>query len=195
MIQKVSGSFDRRRLFVRSSSLALLLTLFLNSSNLLAKAPKCDCFEQFGRWYTSFGVSLAVDMTHQDERFQAFRTNSIALLASGVSVHTLKFSTNVERPTKRGEGRWNSSFPSGHTAVAFCQAGSIGTLHENFKKPLLFLGFMVGRSRIRSRHHRFGDVVAGAAIGYLWGRYYGRKELNSRKENTAQTMSLVKLRF
>ncbi len=175
-------------------SYLLILTL-ITVQPLFAKGPKCDYFEPFGRWYTSFGVSLGVDLTHQGEKFQALRTNGIALFASGVTVHTLKYATNVDRPETRGEGRWNSSFPSGHTAVAFCQAGSIGELHEHMRKPLLALAFMVGRSRIRSRHHRFGDVAAGAAIGYLWGRYYGRRELKSRRESTARSVSLLQVRF
>ena len=174
---------------------AFLILLGASPAKSFADAPNCDYWEPFGRWYTSFGVSLAVDMTHQKEKFQAFRTNGIALLFSGVTVHLLKFATNVHRPYQRNEGRWNSSFPSGHSAVAFCQAASLGELHEHFRPPLLGLAFLVGRSRIRSKHHRFIDVIVGGTIGYLWGRYFARKELESRRESTSSSLPLVKFRF
>ena len=126
---------------------------------------------------------------------EAFRANGRGLVASGLTVHTLKLLTNIPRPVDRGEERWNSSFPSGHSAVAFCQAGALGELHSNLRVPLTVLACFVGRSRIRSKHHRISDVIVGGAIGYFWGRYYGRKEKDKNFAGKNATVSLVNMRF
>jgi len=159
------------------------------------KLPDCDGFEPFGRWHRSVLISLAVDSFNRSERMEAFRANGKGLVATGLTVHSLKWIFNKKRPLDRGEARWNSSFPSGHSGVAFCQFGALGELHSDLKVPLAVLACFVGRSRIRSGHHRLGDVLTGGAIGYLWGRYYGRKENDKNNSNKTANISLVNFNF
>jgi membrane-associated phospholipid phosphatase len=67
----------------------------------------------------------------------------------------------------------NSSFPSGHTTVAFAAATVYAMEYRN--KPLVSIlaysaASLIGMSRITENKHWATDVVVGAAIGYLTGR-------------------------
>lgn len=69
--------------------------------------------------------------------------------------------------------RTNSSFPSGHTTVAFAAATVYAMEYRN--KPLVpILAYsaatLIGLSRITENKHWATDVLTGAAIGYLTGR-------------------------
>ena len=69
--------------------------------------------------------------------------------------------------------RTNSSFPSGHTTVAFAAATVYAMEYKN--KPLVGIlsysaASLIGLSRITENKHWATDVLAGAAIGYLTGR-------------------------
>lgn len=63
----------------------------------------------------------------------------------------------------------NNSFPSGHTATAFCMFALIAFMLPNKKwGALLFLpALLVAYSRIYLAQHHFIDVYAGAVIGVL----------------------------
>ena len=63
-----------------------------------------------------------------------------------------------------------SSFPSGHATSGFCAAVLLGTRAARWKRPFYFLlAAVVAHSRIHVRIHHASDVVAGAAIGTLFG--------------------------
>lgn len=69
----------------------------------------------------------------------------------------------------RLDGTDNHSFPSGHSAVAFCGATTL--MHE-YRKVSPWIGVAgyavattVAVDRVRRNRHHWGDVVAGAAIG------------------------------
>jgi membrane-associated phospholipid phosphatase len=69
--------------------------------------------------------------------------------------------------------RTNSSFPSGHTTVAFAAATVFAKEYGN--KPLVGIlsysaATLIGLSRITENKHWATDVLAGAAIGYLTGK-------------------------
>jgi membrane-associated phospholipid phosphatase len=69
--------------------------------------------------------------------------------------------------------RTNSSFPSGHTTVAFAAATVFAMEYKN--KPLVGIlsysaASLIGLSRITENKHWATDVLTGAAIGYLTGR-------------------------
>jgi len=83
------------------------------------------------------------------ERPKAFLHNDLLHFVPGVDVH----STN--------------SFPSGHTATAFCAALFLAFIIRNKVLGIftLLLAFLVGYSRIYLAQHFLVDVAAGAVIG------------------------------
>ena len=68
----------------------------------------------------------------------------------------------------------NSSFPSGHTTVAFAAATVFAMEYKNTKiVPILSYGAasLIGLSRITENRHWLTDVIAGAALGYFTGKH------------------------
>ncbi len=95
-----------------------------------------------------------------------YKSATSFVLCAG-STYILKHSIHKMRP----DGTDNMSFPSGHTAVAFCGAT---VLHKEFGKTSPWIsvaGYTVATitaaDRIRRNRHHWEDVAAGAAIGFL----------------------------
>jgi membrane-associated phospholipid phosphatase len=77
------------------------------------------------------------------------------------STYLLKEVVDAERPD--GGDR---SFPSGHTAVAFCTAEFVRKRYGwRMGVPTYILAGLVGYSRVASDRHYARDVLAGAVIG------------------------------
>lgn len=75
--------------------------------------------------------------------------------------------------TNYGGGKINSSFPSGHTTVAFAAATVFAMEYKNRPWIPIFsysAATLIGFSRITENKHWATDVLFGAAIGYLTGR-------------------------
>lgn len=96
------------------------------------------------------------------------RRLTVSVVSFGINAavtYSLKHTIHEMRP----DGTDNHSFPSGHTAVAFCGATTL--MHENRKvSPWIGVaGYAVATTvavdRVRRNRHHWGDVVAGAAIG------------------------------
>lgn len=67
----------------------------------------------------------------------------------------------------------NSSFPSGHTTVAFAVATVYASEYSNTVAVPIFaytMASLIGISRITENMHWATDVLAGAAIGFLSGK-------------------------
>jgi membrane-associated phospholipid phosphatase len=99
------------------------------------------------------------------------------------------------KPPKDVNGKTtNSSFPSGHTTVAFAAATVFAMEYHN--KPLVPLlaysaATLIGISRIAENKHWATDVLTGAAVGYLTGKLvvnnyhrYAKLKAPQQKKNT-----------
>lgn len=96
------------------------------------------------------------------------RRLTVSIVSFGINAavtYSLKHTIHEMRP----DGTDNHSFPSGHTAVAFCGATTL--MHE-YRKVSPWIGVAgyavattVAVDRVRRNRHHWGDVVAGAAIG------------------------------
>jgi membrane-associated phospholipid phosphatase len=124
--------------------------------------------------YSSFTVPGALLVfgaaTQNAHAVEVGRLSAEAELNTEVVVEALKYITNRQRPNASN----NQSFPSGHTASAFALASVIaGEYHD---KPLIVFGSYgfataVGLARIGGLNHFPSDVLVGAVIGELIGRY------------------------
>lgn len=126
-------------------------------------------------------------------------TVSVASFAVNAGVtYVLKCSIHEKRP----DGTDNRSFPSGHTSIAFCGATSL--MHEYYKvSPWIGVaGYAVATTvavdRVRRNRHRWGDVVAGAAIGCLSaeaGYLIGDMILGKDKKNDDLSLAVSPVGF
>lgn len=97
------------------------------------------------------------------------RLGILAYGLSGIATLSLKLIFNRKRP----EGvypRWDSSFPSFHTAASFSLATVFAKEYPSMRIPLFGLASIIGFSRVYLGEHYPSDVVAGAVLGYLVGR-------------------------
>jgi membrane-associated phospholipid phosphatase len=84
-------------------------------------------------------------------------------LASSATTYGLKYIVNAKRPNGGDKG-----FPSGHTNAAFFAAGYLEDRYGwEVGVPAHLVAGLVGWSRVHTRDHNWGQVVAGAAIGEL----------------------------
>ena len=121
-----------------------------------------------------------------------YETAATGLVAEGVGVgiaEGLKIVTNRPRPylvdptLRTPAGREpDSSFPSGHTTVAFAAATVVALDRPNLAPWSLGFATLVGFSRIYEGVHYPTDVLAAAALGALTagGVVWGRNYLQSR---------------
>ena len=68
---------------------------------------------------------------------------------------------------------WKSghdSFPSGHTAIAFCFAYILSKYYPKYKALFYMLAVIVGVGRLKVPSHFLSDVLAGAVVGLLLGK-------------------------
>jgi membrane-associated phospholipid phosphatase len=73
----------------------------------------------------------------------------------------LKYGVNAKRPNGGDKG-----FPSGHTSSAFFAAGYLEDRYGwEVGIPAHLLAGLVGYSRIHTKDHNFGQVLAGAVVG------------------------------
>ncbi len=93
----------------------------------------------------------------------------------------LKSAFNRRRPENQDSPRYNSSFPSGHTANWFALSTVYSAKYPKYAIPLYGFGVLVGLSRIYQGEHYPSDVLAGAVIGIGFGYLTLKLEKQLRK--------------
>lgn len=108
----------------------------------------------------AIGIPLAQD--DSEGAWQALGS----MAATGGSTFLLKSAIEEQRP----DGSGNDSFPSGHTSISFAAAA---TLHNRYGwqigLPAHLAAVFVGVARVQADRHHWHDVLAGAAIGEVFG--------------------------
>ncbi len=93
---------------------------------------------------------------------------TLQLVVSEVISEGVSFGLSHVIRERRPNGADFHSFPSDSTAVAFSAASYLQIRYGwDYGIPAYALAAFVGYSRVESRQHHWGDVIAGAAIG--WG--------------------------
>lgn len=111
--------------------------------------------------YLAAGIGLPLLSDGAQGRNHALRAAD-SLGTSVLLTEGLKALTREKRPDSNA----HDSFPSGHATAAFAIATAESSFHPK-QAPLWFLGAtLISYSRVRLHRHTFGDVVAGAAVGY-----------------------------
>ncbi len=150
-------------------------------------------FDPLGTWYLIpiFGSLYLYGLAAKNpEAETAALVTGKAIIISGAYAVVIKQIFQRKRPYNANPpdpGYWGgpfngfqySSFPSGHTTLAFSAAAAIST----FYKDKLWIGItsyslatMVGISRIYDDEHWASDVVAGAVLGYAIGKLVVNKQ-------------------
>jgi membrane-associated phospholipid phosphatase len=109
-------------------------------------------------------------VSHNDHAAEAGRLGGEAELDTALVVQALKFVTDRRRPNLSND----QSFPSGHASSAFALAAVMAS--EYHDKPLIVVGSYgfataVSFARVGGLNHFPSDVLVGAVIGELIGRY------------------------
>ncbi len=118
-------------------------------------------------------AALAVDGVAYDrpKSLQTAKELGIAMGASTLVGWSIKLVTQRERP----DGSNHYSFPSGHAAVTFAAATVIDRRYGGAAGWIAYTAAaFASEARVADDHHYLSDVIAGAIIGRLIGRFVTR---------------------
>ena len=151
----------------------------------------------FGGPYEGYtlGAFGAYGLLFNNKKMQTVTLLAVQSYLTGAGVqYVLKFLSGRQRPyvtdsvhteadpvfhgpfakLRDAEGnRYNGSFPSGHTTVAFAAATVFALEYRDKPWVPVFCytaASLIGLSRITENRHWATDVIAGGAVGYLVGR-------------------------
>jgi hypothetical protein len=144
-----------------------------------------------GDGYSSFGGAGAIyligKISHNQRASETGEIGLRALMHSAAVATALKVVTNRQRPNEaEGAGRFwasqsrlDSSFPSLHASTTWALATVIAEEYSDL--PIVRWGAygwasVVSVSRVTGKRHFTSDVLVGAVIGHLIGRFVARRD-------------------
>jgi membrane-associated phospholipid phosphatase len=128
----------------------------------------------------------------------ALRVGKAALLSSGITT-ALKYSIGRTRPTHGGDSDQfrpfggATSFPSGHTTLAFAVATVVADATTDSWSDVALYGAatMTAFARVNDDRHWTSDVLAGALVGHLSARWLDRRSTSLMVSPRAVGLSLT----
>jgi hypothetical protein len=152
---------------------------------------------RLARGWNNFGKNMpialvatsGVAITLGDERMQNMGVISMQAVAASLGMSVVgKYVTRRARPeenrgasarTGAGESRANSSFPSGHSAVAFA---AVTPYAQEYDAPWLYgVAALSSMGRVAGRKHWVSDTVAGGILGYATGTLLWKGQRDNTK--------------
>lgn len=127
--------------------------------------------------YSGALSAMVVGAWRSDKRLQSFgRRSTTSLVVTSAAVWGTKLSVARRRPNG---GAY--SFPSGHTATAFC---AVPVVWHSYGAKLgvaaLGLATLTGLDRMEDRKHYLSDVIAGATLGIVIGDLVASRNVETR---------------
>ena len=139
-------------------------------------------FRKFGEFYPPLILFTVGQFTNNEKAIKTgFYSAEAALLGVGVTYIGKNLFARARPSTAEGSNSWNnerfnsdySSFPSGHSTIAFATATVIAEMYKNEKgvpELMYTLASLAALSRIYDDKHWFSDIVLGSSIGYFSGK-------------------------
>lgn len=155
------------------------------------RGPLSDGLASFGnefgtgqRIFPLLGGVWMVSTLAGNERLQDISGHALqGAVAAGLAATAIKFLAGRHRPSSGHDADHfspfrpgDTSFPSGHTALAFGIASALGSEFHGPWDDVAFYGLatLTGLARINDNRHWASDVAAGAVVGILAGRWATR---------------------
>ncbi len=176
---------DAKWLLPLGAGAAILMTQDWEVSQ---SARRSESIRPASRFFSNLGGGVPIvasgmmwgigKVTHDVKVAKTGQMATEALFHTELAVRGLKSIFNRERPSKiDGQGQfWGGgrSFPSGHAATTFAFATVVADQYKN--KPLIAVGAYglataVSLSRVGGLNHFPSDVLIGATVGHLIGRF------------------------
>ena len=122
----------------------------------------------------------------------------VAATVAGVAVTALKWTVGRQRPNSGFDSDHfdhfnfkDSSFPSGHTSIAFSLASSLSRDIKGRWDDIALYGAasLTGLARMNDNKHWLSDVVGGAAVGIFAGKWATRGNRKLTASHSGVSMS------
>jgi hypothetical protein len=158
---------------------------------------------RFARSWGNFGKNMPIALLATagtavalgDDRMQNMGIISLQSVVAALGVSAVgKYAVARARPgeergpfSRVGEGysRTNSSFPSGHSAIAFA---AVTPFAKEYDAPWLYgVAVISSMGRVANRQHWVSDVVAGGVIGYAMGSILWQ----GQRDNTRSHLTIM----
>ena len=153
---------------MRRGLTSLYLLVFLAPSLAFADGPGWAKFASTTGSALFLGAGALLPMWRDGSAGREHTLRALDSLAVSVAFSEgLKSITHEKRPDSNA----HDSFPSGHATAAFSVATMESSFHPH-EAPLWYAGAAaIGDSRVVLHRHHWGDVIAGAGLGFGVSRW------------------------
>ena len=202
LLADANDSSTTKRL-ITAGALVATSTIFDRVANNFATAhhrdPSMKVLRESGAAlpYVEFGLAGALWLDrHCSSDGDVALASVEAGLTSVVLAEATKAAIDRSRPLEgRGptdfghERRFDSSFPSVHTALAWSVLTPIA---QHYDAPWLYgVAAVTNAARVAGRDHWLSDTVAGSVLGYLVGDWFGRHSDASGNVSNASSLMIL----